>query len=96
MKTPREIAEEIVTEFSGKFLNFEYRTPMIERITAALESRDKQLAVAIEALNSIAGEVHDQERIEYWLDCTHDECAETVATDTVIAREALRELGESE
>jgi hypothetical protein len=55
----------------------------------AMES--KEVAGLYEALTSIASEHkkrHDQE--EYWLHLDHERCATVLATDTKIARQALK------
>lgn len=55
---------------------------------AALESPVvKAMAEALESNASKHKPRHDQK--EYWLGISHDTCAETLANDTRIAREAL-------
>jgi hypothetical protein len=47
-----------------------------------------------QALQSIAfAEQPHCNEIEYWLDITHERCAETLAVDTQVAREALELSG---
>ena len=48
MKTPEEKALEIVTEFRGKFVNWENAQPMIDSITKALQEQ-REYIEALEA-----------------------------------------------
>ena len=55
------------------------------------------LAIALDALTSIANSTKpEQATFSYWKGMSHRECADVLATDTKIARDALAVLSESE
>lgn len=59
------------------------------------EKLRRALKVAEEALESIANEsVEDQKNSSYWMGLTHARSAAVIANDTVVAREALKQIKE--
>lgn len=73
---------------------------LIARLSAAEKERDSlesKLAVATDALRSIAAEHRPgQSTTEYWSSVPKAQCAEVLATDTDIAREALKAINGGE
>lgn len=57
--------------------------------TARLETEIARLRDALESIASISRK--EQEKESYWINLTLKECAEVLAADTRIAREALGE-----
>lgn len=50
----------------------------------------RKLTEALTAIASLDKKKHEKE--EYWLKITHEQCATVLATDTKIARKALKDV----
>lgn len=58
--------------------------------TSKLITRMRKLTEALTAIASLDKKKHEKE--EYWLKITHEQCATVLATDTKIARKALKDV----